>query len=226
MTLSRWGFREWGGSLAVASAISVCLLDSGHGGWIPPVAFLWLALAAFFRQPVRTPTLRGDDILIAPADGTISAIERMPHPSLGPDSPDAMVVRIFLSVLNVHTNRSPCAARVVAIAHQDGQYLDARSPESARVNERVDVTLQRPDGLVLGIRQIAGAIARRIICQLTPGDTLRQGETWGLIKFGSTTELVLPAETLCDVLVKVGDAVRGGETPIVRLLGPDQAARD
>ncbi len=226
MTLSRWGFREWGGSLAISVAISLWLLDAGHGAWIALVGFLWLAIAAFFRQPVRTPALRGEDILISPADGTISAIERMPHPSLGADAPDALVIRIFLSVLNVHTNRSPCAAMVVAISPQDGKYLDARSPESAKENERVDVTLQRPDGLVFGIRQISGAIARRIICQLSPGDELRQGETWGLIKFGSTTELVLPTDTPCDVLVSLGDTVRGGVTPLVRLIRGGQAARD
>lgn len=224
MTLCRWGFREWGGSLAIATALSIALWHHGHATWIWLVAFAWLAIAAFFRHPVRTVPADadgGDLTLLSPADGTISAIERMPHASLGLDESgaprEALVVRVYLSVLNVHTNRAPCAATVTAITHTPGRYLDVRIPESAKVNERVDITLLRPDGLTLGIRQIAGAVARRIICHLQPGDCVARGGTWGLIKFGSTTELVLPADTTCEVIVKVGDTVEGGVTPLIRV---------
>lgn len=216
MTLSRLGFREWGGSLAVATIASIALVESDHPEWIALVAFFWLACAAFFRSPKRALPAGGDETLISPADGTISAIERVPHHDALNDG-EAVVVRIFLSVLNVHTNCAPCQAVVTRIEHRNGRFLDARSPESAVENERVDIQFRRTDGGMLGIRQIAGAIARRIICNLREGDSVRRCETWGLIKFGSTTELIIPARETHTVLVRVGDKVVGGTTPLIRV---------
>ncbi|MDA1106286.1 MAG: phosphatidylserine decarboxylase [Planctomycetota bacterium] len=219
-------------------ALSLWLVETGRAPWVWLVAFLWLCLAAFFRQPFRAVPRTGEDTLLSPADGRISAVEAVHHPTMARNDRDtipsvasaatanAIVIRIFLSVLNVHTNRAPCAMTVTDIVHRPGRYLDARSPESAKENEMVDITLVRPDGVRIGIRQIAGAIARRIICQLQPGDQLVRGETWGLIKFGSTTELVLPAHADCEVLVKEGDVVRSGATPLVRLRPRSETRRD
>jgi phosphatidylserine decarboxylase len=124
----------------------------------------------------------------------------------------AVVVRIFLSVLDVHLNRAPCTATVRGLLYKPGLWLDARSEESARVNESNLVMLETAEGLKLGVRQVSGAIARRIVCPIDEGDTIDRGERWGMIKFGSTTELIIPDPPNAKVHVAVGDKVRGGVT--------------
>ena len=162
MPLSMYGWREWGLALLIAAAFSV---GAGFLDWwwaLIPIWLLWLVLAAFFRDPIRNvPTTIEDAAFLSPADGTISAIEPVDaHEATG--GAPAVIIRIFLSVLNVHINRSPCDARVRRCHRRPGQHLDARTAESARVNESNLIILDR-QGETIGVRQVSGAIARRIV---------------------------------------------------------------
>jgi phosphatidylserine decarboxylase len=151
--------------------------------------------------------------MLSPADGVVSAIEEVEeHESAGGP---ATIVRIFLSVLDVHVNRAPCDAQVVAVRHRPGKYLNAQTEESARVNESNLITLRLDDGATIGVRQVAGMIARRIVCPLAPGDRLARGQKFGMIKFGSTTELIVPRSPGLVVHVQKGERVRGGLTQIL-----------
>lgn len=220
MPLTPYGLREW------LTITIVCALAGGAGwfllGWwtLVPVVIVWLALVSFFRDPIRR--IRTDlapGVMLSPADGTVSAVERVEHHEAtgGP----AVIVRIFLSVLNVHVNRSPHDAEVVSIHYRPGEFLNAQTEESARVNESNLITLRLDwaDGPSerFGVRQVSGMIARRIVCPLKPGDRLTRGQKFGMIKFGSTTELILPRPDDVIVDVRKGDAVRGGLTVLATL---------
>ncbi len=211
MPLSMYGLREWGVALLVAAALSAGAWLVGWWWLLIPIWLLWLVVAAFFRDPIRNvPADLADSVFLSPADGTISAIEHVDgHEATG--GAPAVIIRIFLSVLNVHINRSPCTASVVRCHHRPGKYLDARTAESARVNESNLIILDR-NGETIGVRQVSGAIARRIVCPLRGGQRLERGERFGMIKFGSTTELILPRPEDVEVRAKVGDKVRGGLT--------------
>jgi phosphatidylserine decarboxylase len=213
--LSSYGRREWVLVSLVCGLVAIAPILLGWW-WLVGVVFLaWFALVMFFRDPPRkVPRLEAADML-SPADGTISAVERVDdHPcTRGP----AVIVRVFLSVLNVHVNRAPCDGEVVKIEYVPGRFLDARSAESARVNEFNLITLRRPDGETIGVRQVSGAIARRIVCAIDVGQQLERGERFGMIKFGSTTELILPRPDDVEVHVEVGDRVRGGLTRLASL---------
>jgi phosphatidylserine decarboxylase len=153
--------------------------------------------------------------MVSPADGKVSAVFTVPwHDAIGGP---ATVVRIFLSVLDVHINRAPCTGTVEAIEHRPGKYLDARTEESAHVNESNTIRMRAASGDPIGIRQVSGAIARHIVCAVATGDQLARAERFGLIKFGSTTELILPRPESVSVRVKVGDRVTGGVTILARL---------
>ena len=178
------------------------------------IVLIWAL--SFFRDPEREVP-EDKDILIAPADGTIADIETVDEPEF--IGGKAMRVGIFLSIFDVHINRSPCRATVEKITYREGQFLDARNPESGRVNESNDLWLTRiesPNDKLI-IRQISGAIARRIVCRAKEGGELVSGERFGMIKFGSRTELYVPARDGVKCLVKTGDKVKAGITPIIRL---------
>ena len=179
---------------------------------------LWLALVSFFRDPWRkVPTDLPSGTMLSPADGVISAIEFVDdHESTGSKS---VIIRIFLSVLNVHINRAPCDCTVQGIIYREGQFLDARVEESARVNESNLITLQVGEETI-GVRQVSGKLARRIVCPIDVGDTLHQGQRFGMIKYGSTTELILPRPNDVTVLVSKGDKVYGGLTQLATLPTP------
>ncbi len=211
MPLAMYGLREWGVALLIAAALSVGAWWMGWGWLLIPIWLLWLAVAAFFRDPIRSvPTDLGPEVFLSPADGTISAIERVDEHEATGGAP-AVIIRIFLSVLDVHINRSPCAATVVRQHHRPGRYLDARTAESARVNESNLIILDR-EGETIGVRQVSGAVARRIVCPLQGGQRLERGERIGMIKFGSTTELILPKPDQVEVRVRLAEKVRGGLT--------------
>jgi len=125
-------------------------------------------------------------------------------------------VSIFLSIVDAHMNRAPCSGRVSSVTYRPGRFLNAMNSESARVNESNTVVIESDEvtGLPVLVRQIAGVIARRIVCDCTPGRTVARGERIGMIKFGSRTDLCVPLEHLAELNVKVGDAVRAGETVI------------
>ncbi|MEE2718543.1 MAG: phosphatidylserine decarboxylase [Planctomycetota bacterium] len=224
MPLTRYGIREWG--LATIVAIPLILLFVlpdwyPFPGWIlaVPVAVAWFAVAAFFRDPIRRiPTGLEPGTMLSPADGVVSAIEHVDsHECV--DGQPAIVLRIFLSVLNVHINRAPCDCTVRGTIYRKGRFLNAQTAESAKVNESNVILLSLPDGERFGMRQVSGMIARCIVCPLKDGDELIQGKKWGMIKFGSTTELILPRPDDVDVRISAGDTVRGGRT-IMAVLTP------
>ena len=182
------------------------------GWWIGVVAVvaLWLALVSFFRNPWRRiPSDLEAGTMLSPADGTISAIELVDHhDAIGGE---ALIIRVFLSVLDVHINRVPCDCTLKEMVYKPGKFLDARTEESARVNESNLLILDN-DGEPLGVRQVSGKIARHIICPIQIGDIFTQGQQFGMIKYGSTTELVLPRPSDVKVMVNIGDKVKAGLT--------------
>jgi phosphatidylserine decarboxylase len=142
---------------------------------------------------------------VAPADGRVVRIVEVEDPFVGP----AVRLSIFLSPLDVHVNRAPVAGLVQDVEYVPGGRLAAYREEASELNERCTVMLQGGTARV-AVRQIAGVLARRIVCRVRPGDTLARGERFGLIRFGSRTDLLLPRGS--DVRVRVGDRVRGGES--------------
>jgi phosphatidylserine decarboxylase len=181
-------------------------------------AVLGLFVVSFFRNPRRIiPTEAG--LVVSPADGKIVAIERIEHDEFigGP----AMLIGIFLSVFNVHVNRSPIDARVIGVTYRKGKYLNALKAASARENEQLAVRLEEiaPPYRRMIVRQIAGAIARRIVCDLKPGDEVARGQLYGMIKFGSRTELLMPDEPGLEIRVQLGATVRGGATVLAEYGG-------
>jgi phosphatidylserine decarboxylase len=222
--LSPYGKREWLLVLAIGLTLTV-LLAIFVAWWAAVVAALaTAALLAFFRDPARkTPTLRG--LMISPADGRVSSIHQLEHfePFDGP----ATCIRIFLSVLDVHVQRSPCHGRVVSIVHKSGKFMNALKPDAADHNESVTMLLRHPtnDAPVAAVRQLVGAIARRIVCGVAVGDILQRGQRYGMIKFGSTVELYLPGHDRHDIEVEVGRYVYGGQTILARTRAETQSDR-
>ena len=192
-------------------------------GWIYwPLAAIPAVLAvfvvSFFRDP-RREVPAGPGLAVAPADGKVVSVEEVDHDEFigGP----AVVIGIFLSVFNVHINRVPMAARVIGLTYRRGKFLNALRTESARENEQMAVRLEEDEAPYrrMIVRQIAGAIARRIVCWVRPGDELPRGAQFGMIKFGSRTELVLPREPGLVIEVKPGDKVRAGRSVMARFSG-------
>jgi phosphatidylserine decarboxylase len=172
---------------------------------------LTIFVISFFRNPERTPP--GDDrTVVAPADGTVIVVERVPETPLGTE---ALKISIFMSVFNVHVNRAPLDGTVVDIAYVPGRFLDARDGRASSENERNGVVLETAAGVRIAFVQIAGLIARRIICYPSVGDMLKRGTRYGLIRFGSRVDVYLPVDV--EPLVKLGDITTAGETVLGRL---------
>src|ERR1051325_7183610 len=169
---------------------------------------LSLCTLAFFRDPDRTSPA-DPNVIVAAADGTVMDIVELDEDEVLKTK--TRRVGIFLSVLNVHTNRVPIDARVTFRQHRPGLFLDARRPDCSEKNESMTWAFENPRVTIV-VRQITGAIARRIVAWAKVGDELKKGERFGMIRFGSRTELYLPLSAT--VLVKVGDHVAGGATPI------------
>jgi phosphatidylserine decarboxylase len=166
-------------------------------------------MAYFFRDPERTiPSER--TVIVSPADGRVTLVGK-----LSPEDSDSpTVVSIFLSPLDVHINRSPISGTVLDVTYTKGRFKPATSDSASLVNEQNALTIRGDDGVTVVCKQIAGVLARRIVCWKRPGDRLELGERFGLIKFGSRTDLVLPSKV--EVLVSAGERVRGGVTVIGR----------
>jgi len=177
------------------------------------VVLVWIL--SFFRDPERLVPAE-KNLLLSPADGRITDIEIVEED--GFIGGTALRIGIFLSIFDVHINRSPCDVKVERIAYKKGKYKNAMNPESGRVNESNDLGLIRTDSPNdrLIVRQISGAIARRIVCAIRQGQELTGGERFGMIKFGSRTELYVPAREGVKCLVKVGDKVKAGLSALVR----------
>lgn len=169
---------------------------------------------AFFRDPYR-PIPDDKSLLLSPADGKITDIEVTDNDYI---EGKAIRIGIFLNIFNVHINRAPCAARVEKITYKPGLFKDARHKQAGKVNEANDIAMVRTDSPFdkILVRQISGAIARRIVCEATPGNNLAAGQKFGMIKFGSRTELYVPAQSNIETLVKPGDCVKAGITALVR----------
>lgn len=171
---------------------------------------------SFFRDPERaSPEEPG--LILAPADGRVTDITVVDEP--GFIGGRALRIGIFLSIFNVHINRSPCRARVERIQYRPGEFRNAMDPQSGRVNESNDLHMVRmdPPGDRLIVRQVSGAIARRIVCRASAGQVLSTGERFGMIKFGSRTELYVPSRSGVECLVHVKQPVRAGLTALVRV---------
>lgn len=203
LTEARWIF-------AVLIALTLLSL------WILPwLALLWVIFILytfyFFRDPERE-TSQDAETVIAAADGVIAEIKEMVEPEV--TKTPMKRVAIFLSVFDVHTNRAPIAGEVVYCEHYLGKFLDARHPDATHLNEYQTWGFRNERATVV-VRQITGAIARRIVGWSKVGDSLKKGDRFGMIRFGSRTEVYVPASS--EITVKVGDRVQGGLTVIAKL---------
>lgn len=215
--IARWGWAElWlmGLPLLVLS-VAWNLTPLYPLAYVTAIVLVWLV--SFFRDPKReVPTEAG--LVVSPADGTIAEITKLEHHEFigGP----AVRVGIFLSIFNVHLNRSPLDARVIRLAYHPGKFLNALNPESAILNENMVIGLEEnlPPYRKLVVRQIAGLFARKIVCDLKPGQDVGRGEKFGMIKLGSRTELILPDEPGLQVLTVVGQKVKAGNTVLAKFV--------
>ena len=197
--------------IASFAAITIIALLTG-GIWVTAIPFiLTLFMAFFFRDPERT-TPEGDNIFVSPADGRVIQIQNIVEENYLESS--AIEISIFMSPLNVHVNRAPCDGTVEAVVHTPGKFLSAFKPEASLKNENIAMLLKSDYYRVL-VRQVAGAVARRAVCRAKPGDVLKKGERYGVIKFSSRLDIYLPEKT--EIKVKLGDKVKAGETILGRI---------
>ncbi|MCL2231986.1 MAG: phosphatidylserine decarboxylase [Treponema sp.] len=209
--------------LIVIIAMLTLFVTNWPALWLIPVQVILLAVLvwafSFFRDPERK-IIPDENILYSPADGTITDIDEVDDTALGTR---ALRIGMFLSVFNVHVNRVPCSVRIEKVMYKKGKFINAMSTESSRINESNDTLMTRlsePKDKLL-VRQISGAIARHIVCEAKEGREYRQGQQFGMIKFGSRAELYLPLaddKRRYEVAVKIGEPVRAGLTPLVRYL--------
>ncbi len=226
MTLSSYGKQTW--SICLGIGVVIAIVFAALQWWWAiaiPVVFTFCALA-FFRDPHRViPT--DPNILVSPCDGSVSSIHDVLN--FEPfEGEDAVCVRVFMSLLSVHVNRAPCDGVVDNLVDQPGKYLSALNPASAEENtwKRFVLRDAETNQPVAAVRQIAGRIARTIVCGSKEGDQLKRGERFGLIKFGSTTELYVPKRFDPQVVVGKGQKVEGGLTVLVKITAatPEQGA--
>jgi phosphatidylserine decarboxylase len=173
--------------------------------------FLFFCTLAFFRDPERTVPA-DPNLIVAAADGTVMDIVESDENQVLKTKTQR--VGIFLSIFDVHTNRAPVDGRIIYRQHREGLFLDARRPNCSEKNESMTWAFENPRVTIV-VRQISGAIARRIVAWSEIGDELKKGDRFGMIRFGSRTELYLPLNA--ELLVKVGDHVFGGSTIVARL---------
>lgn len=211
---ARWGLAEL---QLMACPLLIATIALAMWWWylaIPPAVILVLIIWFFRDPPRRVPADTG--ALVSPADGTIAEVTRLEHDDYvgGP----AVKIGIFLSIFNVHINRAPSAARVIKLKYEPGLFLNAMNPDSRMLNENMWIGLEEdaPPHRRLVVRQIAGLFARRIVCDLRPGETLNRGHKFGMIKLGSRTELILPEEQGLEVLVVPGQKVSAGSSIVAR----------
>ena len=191
------------------------------GGWLLGAWLFWLAALAgtfclfFFRDPARVPPAR-PGLILAAADGkVISVAPAVPPPELGLGGGTRWRVATFLSIFDVHVNRVPADGTVRRIVYRPGGFLDAAEDRAAAENERNAIALRLPDGRDMAVVQIAGLVARRIVCDLREGDAVQAGDRFGIIRFGSRTDLYLPEGVR--PLVAEGQTMVGGETVVAEL---------
>jgi phosphatidylserine decarboxylase len=206
------------GALTIFAVLA--LLGWLNGGWLGPFvtafgAVIFLFTLWFFRDPKRTITKVDAHTLLSPADGKVVVIQDIEEPLYlkGP----AKQISIFLSPLNVHVNRIPISGTIEFDQYVPGDYLVAWHEKASELNERSQLGLRHDSGQKILFKQIAGAVARRIVYHVTTGDAVQTGQRYGIVKFGSRMDILVPPDA--DVLVSLGDKVRGGIHPIARLSG-------
>ncbi|MBN71493.1 MAG: phosphatidylserine decarboxylase family protein [Gimesia sp.] len=197
-------------------------------GWllVLTLVLFGMEIVWFFRNPQRAIPA-GEGVIVSPADGTFDTIEEIAHHEYigGP----AIEIGIFLSIFNVHINRMPVAGKIIKLVYRPGKCLNALRPESTRLNERLEVYLQMPEptNRPMLVQQITGAIARRIVCRLKPGDELTKGAQFGMIKLGSRTVIVFPQEEGLEILAKPGDKLKAGSTILAKYAeSPTEASNE
>ncbi len=198
--------------ILVLAALSAATMIWCPVPWAPVLPLALLAFTvSFFRDPKRQAPAAAK-LVVAPADGRVVEIKMAnePHFLKG----EATMVAIFLSVFDVHVQRAPIEGEIKFVQYHKGRFLDARNPQASLANENRVVGIESADGFRVTVRQIAGAIARRIVGWADTGAKLAKGERFGMIRFGSRVELFLPPGT--EITVKVGDHAKGGETIIAR----------
>ena len=211
----------------ISGALALAVLAGAIGGWLSaiPVVLLGLFFAFFFRDPERhVPAAASDNDVLSPADGEVLvAGEAMadaapsgipPGTQSGISSRSWRQVSIFLSPMDVHVNRVPASGRVTRVVLTRGRFLPAYRREAATVNERSEIWIDH-QGQQIVARQIVGILARRVVCRLDEGASVKAGDRLGIMKFGSRMDVFVPANAA--ITVKVGDKVRGGETVIAVL---------
>jgi phosphatidylserine decarboxylase len=183
-----------------------------------PLAFLTLGVAAFFRDPIRV-TPRDDNLVIAPADGLVTMIQPVVPPAELDILGTAPLIRvsIFMSVFDVHVNRTPIQGIIRRVVYNSGKFLNADLDKASEENERQHLVVEGKDGRLIGFTQIAGLVARRIVAFVKEGDMVAPGQRIGLIRFGSRVDVFLPADTACQVIL--GQRTIAGETIIGRIGG-------
>jgi phosphatidylserine decarboxylase len=215
--ISNFARRTWLTVAGIGLALAAVCLALGWWWFAGFFVLLTVALLMFFRDPRRiVPQMRG--LIVSPADGLVRSIESLDHFE-GFDGP-ATRIRIFLSVLNVHIQRAPMHGRVISKDTRDGGFGNALHDESAEANAAVTIVMHHPttDKPLCAVRQIVGAIARRIVCDTTPGEILQRGQRYGIIHFGSTVDLFLHPGLDAKVTVQPGDKVQAGSSIIAQLL--------
>ena len=203
--IHRDGWRFIAGGLAVAVLLGLLFAPLF---WLGLLVTAWMAY--FFRDPPRV-TPQGDDLVVSPADGVIQAITaRRPPPELGLGDAPRTCISVFLNIFDVHVNRAPVGGRIARLAHHPGKFLNAAQDKASEDNERQSLRIEASQGDVYGCVQIAGLIARRIVCAVREGEVVAAGQRIGLIRFGSRCDVYLPEG--CAPLVAVGQRAIAGET--------------
>ncbi len=212
------------GYTIVAGAALTSLLIAGSAYlWLPGVwrivgigfaALLLLFVLFFFRDPERRPPPGASDLLLAPADGKVVEVVELENEPLYLKGP-ARRISIFLSPLDVHVNRIPADGIVEWVRYVPGEYLVAWHPKASEKNERSEIGLRHPSGTRILFKQIAGVLARRIVFHLKEGDAVQAGQRFGIVKFGSRMDVLVPPQVT--LTVQIGDRVRAGETVLAKL---------
>jgi phosphatidylserine decarboxylase len=200
--------------VAIFAGVTLALfLVSEYLGWIGVLLTIWCYY--FFRDPERvTPNREG--LIVSPADGVVSLIEpAVPPGELGMADTPLTRVSVFMSVFNCHVNRVPVCGEITAIAYRPGKFLSADLDKASDDNERNSLRIEMPDGRELAVVQIAGLVARRIVCFVKPGAEMQTGERFGLIRFGSRLDVYLPDGV--EPLASVGQTMIAGESVLAEL---------
>jgi phosphatidylserine decarboxylase len=221
LPVAGWTFNIWHDKIARIIIVLVVLAAIASALWPGVISITLLVLLVivlsmilyFFRNPRRT-IVDEPGVVIGPGDGKIVAITSM-HEDRYLHA-DTIRISIFLSVLDVHVQRAPVGGEIILVEHRPGKFLQAFRPEASDVNERISMVIDSRYGRIL-VQQIAGILARRCINFTQPGESIRIGQRYGLIKFGSRVDLYLPPEA--EILVDIEDQVHGGLTPVARFGG-------